>query len=153
MTPAEQFFFDNAGYSYDPKVETPEQGRTRCAQRLAAAEEEADRCGWWVEWTDDGEEDGRWCRPLRDNNSAILNSLGGIDVCAGPHARVVAAELAADDLQEKADRLARQISLIRAAADSLLTPEQEQVKELTGFTMGHLQALRHLQQRAELCRK
>lgn len=59
----------------------------------------------------------------------------------------------ADDLQEKADRLARQISLIRAAADSLLTPEQQQVKELTGFTMDHLQALRHLQQRAELCRK
>ena len=59
----------------------------------------------------------------------------------------------ADDLQEKADRLARQISLIRAAADSLLTPEQEQVKKDTAFTMGHLQALRHIQQRAELCRK
>ena len=34
-----------------------------------------------------------------------------------------------------------------------LTPEQEQVKKLTGFTMDHLQALRHLRQRAELCRK
>lgn len=34
-----------------------------------------------------------------------------------------------------------------------LTPEQQQVKELTGFTMGHIQAVRHLQQRAELCRK
>ena len=63
MTPAEQFFFDNAGYSYNPETETPEQGRTRCAQRLAEAEEEADRRGWWVEWVDDGEEDGapRWC--------------------------------------------------------------------------------------------
>ncbi len=59
----------------------------------------------------------------------------------------------ADALQAQADRLARQISLIRAAADTLLSPEQQQVKELTGFTMGHLQALRHLQQRAELCRK
>ncbi len=155
MTPAEQFFFDNAGYSYDPEAETPEQGRAKCAQRLAAAEEEADRRGWWVEWTDDGEEDGapRWCALLRDSGSAVLNSLGGIDVCAGPYARVVAAELAADELQEKADRLARQISLIRATADVLLTPEQEQVKKLTGFTMDHLQALRHLQQRAELCRK
>jgi hypothetical protein len=135
MTPAEQFFFDNAGYSYDPKVETLEQGRTRCAQRLAAAEAEADHHNWWVEWTDDGEEDGapRWCALLRDNNSAVLGSLGGIDVCAGPYARVVAAELAADVF--------------------LLTPEQEQVKKLTGFTMDHLQALRHLQQRAELCRK
>ena len=59
----------------------------------------------------------------------------------------------ADELQAQADRLARQISLIRAAADTLLSPEQEQVKKDTGFTMGHLQALRHLQQRAELCRK
>ncbi len=64
-----------------------------------------------------------------------------------------ALRLRADELQEKADRLARQISLIRAAADTLLSPEQQQVKELTGFTMGHLQALRHLQQRAEICRK
>ena len=61
--------------------------------------------------------------------------------------------LRADELQEKADRLVRQVSLIRAAADTLLSPEQEQVKKDTGFTMGHLQALRHLQQRAELCRK
>ena len=61
--------------------------------------------------------------------------------------------MCAGDLQEKADRLARQISLIRAAADVLLTPEQEQVKKLTGFTMDHLQALRHIQQRAEICRK
>jgi len=61
--------------------------------------------------------------------------------------------MCAGDLQEKADRLARQISLIRATADVLLTPEQEQVKKDTGFVMGHLQALRHLQQRAELCRK
>lgn len=126
MTPTEQFFFDNAGYSYDPKVETLEQGRAKCAQRLAAAEAEADRRGLWVEWVDDDEEDGapRWCALLRDSNSAILNSLGGIDVCAGPYARVVAAEL---------------------AADVLLTPEQEPVKKLTGFTMGHLQALRHIQ--------
>ena len=98
MTPAEQFFFANAGYSYNPETETPEQGRARCAQRLAAAEAEADRRGWWVEWTDDGEEDGapRWCALLRDSGSAVLGSLGGIDVCAGPYTRVVAAELAAD---------------------------------------------------------
>ena len=61
--------------------------------------------------------------------------------------------LRADELQEKADRLARQISLIRAAADTLLSPEQAQVKKDTGFVMGHLQALRHLQQRAHLGRK
>jgi len=59
----------------------------------------------------------------------------------------------ADALQAQADRLARQISLIRATADVLLTPEQEQVKKDTGFVMDHLQALRHIQQRAEICRK
>ena len=64
-----------------------------------------------------------------------------------------ALRLRADELQEKADRLARQISLIRAAADTLLSPEQQQVKKDTGFVMGHLQALRHLQQRAHLGRK
>ena len=97
MTPAE-FFFANAGYSYNPETETPEQGRAKCAQRLAAAEAEADRRGWWVEWIDDGEEDGapRWCALLRDSGSAVLGSLGGIDICDGPYARVVAAELAAD---------------------------------------------------------
>lgn len=99
MTPDEQFFFDNAaGYSYDPGAETPEQGRAKCAQRLAAAEAEADRRGWWVEWADDDEEDGaqRWCALLRDSGSAVLGALGGLDVCDGPYARVVAAELAAD---------------------------------------------------------
>ena len=101
MAPAEQFFFDNAaGYSYDPKAETPEQGRAKCAQRLAAAEAEADRRGWWVEWADDDEEDGapRWCALLRDSGSAVLGALGGLDGCDGPYARVVAADLAADVL-------------------------------------------------------
>lgn len=28
MNKQEQFFYDHAGYSYDPKTETPEQGRT-----------------------------------------------------------------------------------------------------------------------------
>ena len=97
MTPAELFFFEHAGYSYDPKTETPEQGRTRCALRLAEAEAEADRRGWWVEWIADDAEEGepRWCALLRDSSSRVLDALGGIDVCDGPYARVVAAELAA----------------------------------------------------------
>jgi hypothetical protein len=35
---AEEFFYENAGYSYDPKKETPEAGRRACAQELAEAE-------------------------------------------------------------------------------------------------------------------
>ena len=34
-----------------------------------------------------------------------------------------------------------------------LTPEQREVYRLTGHLMGHIQAVRHLRQRAELCRK
>ena len=34
MTKQEQFFYDHAGWSYDPKTETPEQGRERCAKDL-----------------------------------------------------------------------------------------------------------------------
>lgn len=35
---AAQFFFEHAGYSHDPKTETPAEGRTRGAMDLAAAE-------------------------------------------------------------------------------------------------------------------
>ena len=38
LTADQQFFFDCACHSYDPRTETPEQGRTRCALDLAAAE-------------------------------------------------------------------------------------------------------------------
>lgn len=38
MKDAIEFFLANAGYSYDPKTETPEEGRLRCATGLAEAE-------------------------------------------------------------------------------------------------------------------
>ena len=34
-----QFFIDNAGFSYDPKTQTEEEGRLQCAVRLADAED------------------------------------------------------------------------------------------------------------------
>ena len=37
----EKFFFDNAGYSYDPKIETAVEGKIRCAKQLALAERAA----------------------------------------------------------------------------------------------------------------
>lgn len=39
MNDREQFFYDHAGWSHDPKRETSEQGRERCAHELAVAEE------------------------------------------------------------------------------------------------------------------
>ncbi len=36
MQSAYQFFYDNAAFSYNPAVGTQEQGRQRCAARIAA---------------------------------------------------------------------------------------------------------------------
>ncbi|MDE2097386.1 MAG: hypothetical protein KGL39_09095 [Patescibacteria group bacterium] len=43
---AEAFFLEHAGYSYDPAVETKEQGRKRCARDLARAERYGRAQGW-----------------------------------------------------------------------------------------------------------
>lgn len=53
MTPAEQFFYDHAGYGYRPTEETEEEGRVRCAQELASAEAWAQDLGLSVEWESD----------------------------------------------------------------------------------------------------
>ena len=47
------FFHKHAGYSWDPKKETHEQGRRRCARELADAEQTAAARGWRVEWEHD----------------------------------------------------------------------------------------------------
>ncbi len=46
FTNAEQFFYNNAGYSYNPKSETPAEGNARCAKALAMAEEAEGYCEW-----------------------------------------------------------------------------------------------------------
>ena len=56
LTADQQFFFDCACHSYDPRTETPEQGRTRCALDLAAAEAFGRAAGLsfdWFDWSDD----------------------------------------------------------------------------------------------------
>src|SRR6267154_1105829 len=54
LTPAELFFYEQAGYSYDPKTETQEQGRVRCAKSMANDEATASAMeGWHYEWQDD----------------------------------------------------------------------------------------------------
>lgn len=79
LTPAEQFFYDHAGYSYDPKRETARTGRRRCAIQAAQTEREAralglthtlepDECFDWRD-TPDGADDGccPWCNePLTE---------------------------------------------------------------------------------------
>jgi len=119
---ARDFFYTNAGYSYDPKTETAEQGRMHGAMELAKAERWARENGYTYVWEDDGctevqRDDGTWeqlpavgCAmhaPLDDsqwrNNPIPCQSLGGItesDDASERRAyrRVVEAELALEEL-------------------------------------------------------
>ena len=111
LTPAQAFFFEQAGYSYHPLKETPEEGRTRGAIALAAAEAQATAAGVqfrWDrdgmtnrEWTDEGEEYGTWgCTAYYQGE--VIGSLCGIDFgndkspWGEPYARVVQAEIVSE---------------------------------------------------------
>lgn len=52
---AVQFFYTYAGYSYDPKTQTPEQGRMQTARALAKAERDAASQGIRFGWEPDVE--------------------------------------------------------------------------------------------------
>ena len=115
------FFLKHAGYSHG-KGETKQQGRIRCARRLADDERKARIGGFsyvWdvdphstsAEWIDDNEDGGRNCDPWQTWQCCMLNadgrivaSLHSIDFgrdgspWGEPYKRVVEAELAADGL-------------------------------------------------------
>lgn len=110
MTPY-QFFYQNAGYSWDPKTESREQGRRRCAKQYAEAEKRATELGfsfeWQVdpdidssEWSDDPEPWATWLCIMRDDTGTVRNSCGGVDFgrdgapWGSPYRRVMEAELA-----------------------------------------------------------
>lgn len=105
---AEEFFYANAGWSYDPAKETPEQGMRRCAQALAQAEQWAKDNDLEYRWEDDW--DTLWrvqeydvydegpltCEAclLSDPNGTVLASLGCINDATPEYRRVIQAELA-----------------------------------------------------------
>lgn len=60
MNSTEKFFFKHAGYSYDPKTETAQQGRRRCARELASAEEDAEVIGITFKWEPSESPDLSW---------------------------------------------------------------------------------------------
>lgn len=110
---AYHFFLASAGYSYNPKTETPMQGRIRCAQMLAHHERRAREAGcsfeWTIDpdstsadWTDDDSPWQAWQCVARDSEGAIFASLHGIDFghdgepWGDPYRRVVEAELAGE---------------------------------------------------------
>lgn len=110
LSETEQFFYENAGFSYRPD-ETPEQGRARCARVLAMAEKKLIIGPYFVShepddqpWDGDVPYDGPlWIVSLwnvADTTEPVrLASLSGV-ACeeSDPYMRVVAAELAAEHL-------------------------------------------------------
>lgn len=106
------FFLSQAGYSYDPKTETPMQGRIRCAQLLAAAEKTAKEQNvsfrWEVgdmdssEFSDETPAWQLWSVVAYKEDGTVFASLGGVDFgrdgepWGQPYKRVVEAELACE---------------------------------------------------------
>lgn len=87
MNKVEQFFYDNAGYSYDPATETPEQGREKSAILLASAERWAQETGYdfiWdidpdassADWIDDKKDGGKYRKPWQVWFCSMLNERG-----------------------------------------------------------------------------
>lgn len=103
------FFFEHAGFSYDPKTETANKGKARCARQLAKAERDARALGYTFEWISDhpfnshGSDRSEWpetCEVCicRDQDGKSLASLSCIDDASSEYRRVVEAELALESL-------------------------------------------------------
>ena len=52
-----RLFKEHAGYSYDPKTETADQGRAKSARRLATVERKALNKGFYFRWSIDRDVD------------------------------------------------------------------------------------------------
>lgn len=120
-----QFFRENAGFSYDPKTETPAQGKLRCARLSAKAEAWAKAEGLEYVWEFDDmadasfvdtwepAEQAQWhaetheawyCSLVRPcpkhgvqcKHAETLASLGGIFDPTWQYRRVIEAELATE---------------------------------------------------------
>ena len=119
LTADQLFFYEHAGYSYDPKVETAEMGRIRCAVEMALAEEQGRNVGLEFEWSDDwgvGSHTDFYgagscyedhepstceqCVVKSADGEYLPISLGCIDEADANYRRVVEAELAMEAIAE-----------------------------------------------------
>lgn len=101
--PEARFFHEHAGYSWDPKIETAEEGHIRCAEQLANAELWAKRHSVTFEWEQDedcwGDDKFQMCVTAIYPGGEYV-SLGGIECdpeLGGPdddNKRVCEAEMA-----------------------------------------------------------
>lgn len=111
LSPAAAFFYEHAGYSYDPKIETEDEGRIRGAQELANAEDWAKENWVSYSWADDheGMRDHQWDFVLETEevpetceevymylDSEMVGYLGCIDDASPEYRRVIEAELASE---------------------------------------------------------
>src|ERR1700730_698036 len=99
LTSAERFFFDQAGYVYDPKTETADEGRARGARDLAEAETWAKSVGLTFVWDYDQEVSYTDFEDESPNtvyetaaaflNGTVVASLGAIGDASDEYRRVV----------------------------------------------------------------
>lgn len=106
-----RFFEENAGFSWNPKAQTREEGRRLCAVELARAEDHARELEITFTWTDDWslgtshadfysreaypEGDPETCEScVATLEGEVVASLGCIDGATPEYRRVVEAELA-----------------------------------------------------------
>lgn len=111
LTEREQFFYDNAPYSWNTREESQEHGHAVCAILLAQAEIALERSDAYVAWENDPEADAgdrQWIATLYKPSSPNpfreepLAASCGIDFAEhyeitpaeDPQARVIAAQLA-----------------------------------------------------------
>ena len=111
MNRDEQFFYDHAGFGYDPKTQTADEGRTECAKQLAAAELAFMRCpGAACGWFDD-DSSAAELRRERERfktceyavltiNGENVTSLHAITDATDAYRRVVRAELALEVIDQ-----------------------------------------------------
>lgn len=124
QTPATEdairFFYENAGYSYDPKAETQDKGRQRRALECATAEQFAKERGWAFSWEKDDQPyemgDAEETPPsevlgcvLKDSSGEVLASLWQIGDPTRAYRRVVEAELASEAIADAPHRFQRAI--------------------------------------------
>lgn len=110
------FFLRNAGFSYDPKTQTPQQGKAATARKLAKAERDARALGYTFEWDFDldgcqgcdctsqecvcstGADHETLSCICRDSCGTVVQSLSSICEPSREYRRIVEAELAEEAL-------------------------------------------------------
>lgn len=130
MTRLEQFFYDHAGYGYDPETETPEHAQQDHAVQLAAALHYAIDHLWHFEWAPDRDEPcncgERNCGHTVEycqlwGGYRVLASLSAICGATDDYRRVVEAELALEARathKAEIDRLYDELTRIEQRKDN-----------------------------------